>query len=75
MIEHLRIINVESNTSKLPVCGERIVDIYSTGDMTVLDFVLEYRKEGMEVESLFVGHFKVAHSQRYTDNSVSLAFR
>lgn len=33
---------------KCPVCGERVVDIiYGTGDMTEIEFVMEYRKEGM----------------------------
>ena len=38
-------INVERKPSKCPVCGERVVDIiYGTGDMTEVDFMLEYHK-------------------------------
>lgn len=41
-------INVERKPSKCPVCGERVVDIiYGTGDMTEVDFMLEYHKEGV----------------------------
>lgn len=48
MLERPRIINVERKPSKCPVCGERVVDIiYGTGEMTELDFMLEYRKEGI----------------------------
>lgn len=48
MIERPRIINVERKPSKCPLCGERVVDIiYGTGDMTEIDFMLEYRKEGI----------------------------
>ena len=43
-----RIIDVEGKPQKCPVCGERVVDIiYGTGDMTEIEFVMEYRKEGM----------------------------
>jgi hypothetical protein len=43
-----RIIDVERKPQKCPVCGERVVDIiYGTGDMTEIEFFLEYRKEGM----------------------------
>lgn len=42
------IINVERKPSKCPVCGERVVDIiYGTGDMTEVEFLFEYRREGM----------------------------
>ena len=48
MIDRPRIINVERKPSKCPVCGERVVDIiYGTGDMTEIEFTLEYRKEGI----------------------------
>lgn len=48
MIERPRIIDVERKPTKCPVCGERVVDIiYGTGDMTEIDFMLEYRKEGI----------------------------
>jgi hypothetical protein len=48
MLERPRIINVERKPSKCPVCGERVVDIiYGTGDMTEIEFMLEYRKEGI----------------------------
>lgn len=48
MLERPRIINVERKPNKCPVCGERVVDIiYGTGDMTEVDFMLEYRKEGI----------------------------
>ncbi len=40
-----RIINVTRKPSKCPVCGSEVVDIvYGTGDMTEMDFMLEYRK-------------------------------
>ena len=43
-----RIIDVERKPQKCPVCGERVVDIiYGTGDMTEIEYLLEYRKEGM----------------------------
>ena len=36
---------------KCPVCGDRVVDIiYGTGDMTEIEFLMEYRKEGMMME-------------------------
>ena len=48
MLERPRIINVERKPSKCPVCGERVVDIiYGTGDMTEVDFMLEYRQDGI----------------------------
>jgi hypothetical protein len=48
MLERRRIITVERKPSKCPVCGERVVDIiYGTGDMTEIEFMLEYRKEGV----------------------------
>lgn len=48
MLGRPRIINVERKPSKCPVCGERVVDIiYGTGDMTEVDFMLEYRKDGI----------------------------
>lgn len=40
-----RIINVTRKPSKCPDCGSQVVDIvYGTGDMTEIEFVLEYRK-------------------------------
>ena len=43
-----RIIDVERKPQKCPVCGERVVDIiYGTGDMTEIEFLMEYRREGM----------------------------
>ena len=48
MLERLRIINVERKPKKCPVCGVRVVDIiYGTGDMTEVNFMLEYRKDGI----------------------------
>ena len=48
MLERPRIIDVERKPTKCPVCGERVVDIiYGTGDMTEIEFMLEYRKEGI----------------------------
>lgn len=48
MLEHPRIINVERKPTKCPACGSRVVDIiYGTGDMTEIEFMLEYRKEGI----------------------------
>lgn len=43
-----RIINVLRKPAKCPVCGERVVDIiYGTGDMTEIEYLLEYRREGI----------------------------
>ena len=43
-----RIIDVMRKPRKCPICGERVVDIiYGTGDMTEIEFLMEYRKEGM----------------------------
>lgn len=43
-----RIIDVQRKPTKCPQCGERVVDIiYGTGEMTHVEFVLEYRREGM----------------------------
>lgn len=49
MIERkTKIINVMRKPRKCPVCGERVVDIiYGTGDMTEIEFVFAYRREGM----------------------------
>ncbi len=39
---------MERELKNCPICGERVVDIiYGTGDMTEIEFVMEYRKEGM----------------------------
>ena len=43
-----RIIDVLRKPQKCPVCGERVVDIiYGTGNMTELEFLLEYRQDGI----------------------------
>ena len=43
-----RIIDVVRKPRKCLVCGERVVDIiYGTGDMTELEFLLEYRQDGI----------------------------
>lgn len=43
-----RIIDVMRKPQKCPVCGSSVVDIiYGTGDMTELEFLLAYRKQGM----------------------------
>ena len=48
MLERPRIIDVERKPSKCPVCGERVVDIiYGTGDMTEMEFLMEYRRDGI----------------------------
>ena len=48
MLERPRIIDVERKPSKCPKCGERVVDIiYGTGDMTEIEFVMEYRRGGI----------------------------
>ena len=40
-----RIIDVTRKPTKCPDCGERVVDIvYGTGDMTEIEFALQYRK-------------------------------
>ena len=48
MVTQTRIIDVYRKPSKCPVCGSQVVDIiYGTGDMTEMDFLLEYRKQGV----------------------------
>ena len=48
MLERLRIINVERKPSEYPVCGKRVPDIiYGTGDITEVEFMLDYRKDGI----------------------------
>ena len=48
MLERPRIIDVERKPRKCPKYGERVVDIiYGTGDMTEIEFVMEYRREGI----------------------------
>ena len=43
-----RIIDVVRKPRKCPICGERIVYIiYGTGDMTELEFLLQYRQNGI----------------------------
>lgn len=43
-----RIINVTRKPTKCPNCGEKVVDIvYGTGDMTEIEFALQYRKEAI----------------------------
>ena len=43
-----RIIDVERKPRKCPVCGGSVVDIiYGTGDMTEVEFLLKYRRQGM----------------------------
>lgn len=48
LIRRPRIIDVERKPRKCPVCGGSIVDIiYGTGDMTEVEFLLKYRRQGM----------------------------
>ena len=48
MLERPRIIDVELKPRKCPKCGEPVVDIiYGTGDMTEIEFVMEYRRESI----------------------------
>lgn len=43
-----RIEDVYRKPSKCPVCGAAVVDIiYGTGDMTEIEFFLEYRRQGV----------------------------
>lgn len=43
-----RIIDVYRKPFKCPVCGESVVDIiYGTGDMSEIEFFLEYRRPGI----------------------------
>ena len=54
ILERPRIIDVTRKPSKCPVCGERVVDIiYGTGDMTEIEFVMEYRSVNMRRIQLF----------------------
>ena len=55
-----QIINVTRKPSKCPVCGSEVVDIvYGTGDMTEMDFMLEYRKD------IISRHEKTLAAKRY----------
>ena len=46
--ERPRIIDVMRKPRKCPVCGGRVWDIiYGTGDMTEIEFFLQYRQEAM----------------------------
>ncbi len=48
MLVRTRIIDVERKPRRCPVCKERVVDIiYGTGDMSEIEFLLEYRREGI----------------------------
>ena len=48
MLVRSRIIDVERKPVKCPVCGERVVDIiYGTGDMTGIEFLMQYRRDGI----------------------------
>ena len=48
MLAHPRITEVELMTRKFPKCGEPVVDIiYGTGDMTEIEFVMEYGRESI----------------------------
>lgn len=48
MAVQTRIVDVYRKPSKCPVCGESVVDIiYGTGDMTEIEFFLEYRRPGI----------------------------
>lgn len=43
-----KIIDVLRKPQKCPVCGEEVVDIiYGTGDMTEVEFLMQYRREGV----------------------------
>lgn len=43
-----RIIDVTRKPTKCPDCGEKVVDIvYGTGDMTEIEFALQYQKEAI----------------------------
>ena len=55
MLEYPRIIDVERKQSKCTKCGERVVDIiYGTGDMTEIEFVMKYRREGIMGGTIFL---------------------
>jgi hypothetical protein len=48
MVLRTKIIDVTRKPLKCPVCGERVVDIiYGTGDMTEIEFVMKYRRDGI----------------------------
>lgn len=43
-----RIIDVFRKPSKCPICGSVVVDIiYGTGEMSEIEFALEYRRQGI----------------------------
>ena len=48
MLVKTRIIDVERKPRKCPVCGQSVWDIiYGTGDMSEVEFLLEYRRDGI----------------------------
>ena len=48
MLVRTRIIDVERKPRQCPVCKGSVVDIiYGTGEMSEIDFLLEYRREGI----------------------------
>lgn len=48
MLVRTRIIDVERKPRKCPKCGEPVLDIiYGTGDMTEIEFVMEYGRESI----------------------------
>ena len=48
MLVRTRIIDVERKPRRCPKCGEPVLDIiYGTGDMTEIEFVMEYRRESI----------------------------
>lgn len=55
MAVQTRIVDVYRKPSKCPVCGESVVDIiYGTGDMTEIEFFLEYRRPGIMREIIYL---------------------
>ena len=47
MLVRTRIIDVERKPRQCPICKERVVDvIYGTSDMSEVEFLLEYQRDG-----------------------------
>lgn len=55
MVLRTKILDVTRKPSKCPVCGGRVVDIiYGTGDMTEIEFVMKYRRDGIMEATRFL---------------------
>lgn len=73
-----RIIDVTRKPTKCPDCGEKVVDIvYGIGDMTEIEFALQYRKEAImgKHSRKYVRHIKFDCNLHQCDAGCSLFIR